>query len=196
MERFSKEVKQNLTRQIGVLGFKICPNLFAEYKDSVSLAETFPLYTLDVSQINLSDYSLADFVKKKGYYHQVVFGKDRKALAFAISKEETYGKLKVVTFAKSKLPAIVDEAISSFDNCEKGKQSELKVRFLEVPTFFLHTFWFLKENGTEKKSDSFFFIECDLYNRKIPMNEFLTEERFLSELKKLYSLSGVKETKK
>lgn len=190
----SKDILKALAMDIFFMGASVCNNLFEEYQGKIKLAETFPLYMLNMDKVEAYNQVLS-VVDDIGYHHQILF--DKQALAFAISRlSKRDGAIEIVNFSRSKLAKAIDETITFIENEDKKSTLELEVRLLKIPAQHLHAFWLLKKVGEKMQTESLLFINCGLYDREIPCHRFLEEKEFINILINLPSIIGVPEPKK
>lgn len=195
-QSLSKDILKNLAQQIAFMGLQVRPRLFENNKGKIKLAETFPLYSLDITDIQKDPYQVTSVAKPVGYYHQILFNKE--ALAFAISRpnnSDGQSQPKVTSVTKSKLPIRIYNSVTSLEGYEQTQTSELKIelRLLEIPKLKLMAFWLLNrtETETEPKTEKLLFIHYGLYSRGIDCNTFLEEQSFVDALRKVSCINGI-----
>lgn len=203
---------EELAKQVSVMGVYVCKYLNKNghsYKERVRIAETIPLYYLDLAKVAEPDCKIVSAVKEGGYYHQIKIGDEGnyKPSAYALSSPDKNNKLHVDCFSKAKdeysyfeygrqtkgtelnLPAAIEASIK-FTEERVGNlgDSKLEVRLLKIPELNLYAFWLLKENGETEKLK---FVDVCLYKREIDCYQFYTEVHFLDILRHLTPVLGL-----
>lgn len=185
----SKDDLSKIAKQVFYMGKANPNNLFEKNKGNIKLAETFPLYRVNINSIKGGKIISIKDAERIGYHHQVLFNKE--ALAFAISHLSKDNRYEVGYFSESRLAKELDSVISLIESKE-SKFPNSEVRLLKIPDLHLFAFWFLEDAKTQVQSNKFLFIKYGLYHRELPCGDILDEKQFISELTKLPRIVGVR----